>query len=122
MSNQAPTPDTDAVVFGFNDDKVSSEVARRLERERDEARADVDMARQGIAILRTEAGLLQEDLCRWRLAWEQASLERRQWRECAERLRAALKARGGHCRACCDDDKDDDLALAEFERLKGQAQ
>jgi non-ribosomal peptide synthetase component F len=72
--------------------------------------------------LESEVARLQEDLCRWRLAWEQASLERRQWRECAERLARALEARGGHCRACCDDDKDDDLALAEFGRLKGASE
>ena len=89
----------------------------RLECEADELRAEV-------AVLREERALILRDATKQTLKvgavkshWVAAYKERDQWRECAERLYAALAAespRDAHNRYPATN-----AALAEFDRLKG---
>jgi hypothetical protein len=68
MSN-TPTPETDAAQFGTG--RVSTDFARRLERERDEARAEVarlkkDSERLDWLLSRMDGGFLPANNC---VAW-----------------------------------------------------
>jgi hypothetical protein len=94
------TPETDGITFKATQemmppyDTVPSAFARRIERERDEAR----------------------DRCRTLdQYWHQAGRESDQWRECAEtlfkRVRYWMNREDDWC-------EDDEKAVAEFERLQ----
>jgi hypothetical protein len=65
MSNQTPTPETDAKCFYLCDDGlhlvVHVALARRLERERDEARRVADNALKDNEHLRAEVARMRED-------------------------------------------------------------
>jgi hypothetical protein len=93
MSNQTPTPETDA--FALSETRTDHgwrTLARRLERERDEARADADILRAERNAEATEVRRLQMELDASCNAEElrQVRVEKERWRGAAELLRAAL--------------------------------
>lgn len=100
------TPETNALlkqrgIKGRNPDPWK--LCRKLERERDEAEKDAET-------LQASNNTYERD-------WPQLVHERNQWRECAERLAAALKLEASHPDSGCRRVGTTD-ALAEFGRLK----
>jgi hypothetical protein len=130
MSNQTPTPETDDAQFGTG--RVSVDFVRRLERERDEARADmmrIIIERERWRVKAEEKWAMRKELEEV-LGVESAPAsdeqfqkgmnrlreilsERDQWRAVAESLRTALPEFGVT--------PEERKAIAAFDRLKGES-
>jgi 6-phosphogluconate dehydrogenase len=103
---------------------VNADFARRLERERDEARQQEQIYCDNLLSMQRERDEWRAafdktiaELEMWRdgcIVREEDKVERDQWRECAEKL-ANIISVGGTIRAL---EQDGRAALAEFKRLK----
>jgi hypothetical protein len=105
------TPETDAKAI-HDGEVVPVGFARKLERERDEERAEFARHREELEKTRTELELWRDG----NIVREEDKVEREQWRECAEKLARLLRQRIDH-----DDDVFLDWesdALVAFDRLK----
>jgi hypothetical protein len=96
---ETPTPETDAACFPMNAKHpyVSTDFARKLERERDEARTELEMWRDGNImhqIHRDELEKAERERDKWAKLCGQYKQERDEAREAARRYLTELKNNG----------------------------